>query len=99
MHNPPTLIPTHPSFRRSDKVWTKTAARPLRGTGKAAAAWAMAHFLGVPVPWSAVRQASAADRAVTQSLQAALGLMDIQVLDHVIVAPGAALSMAGQGML
>ena len=44
-------------------------------------------------------QASAADRAVTQSLQAALGLMDIQVLDHVIVAPGAALSMAGQGML
>lgn len=44
-------------------------------------------------------QASAADRAVTQSLQAALGLVDIQVLDHVIVAPGAALSMAGQGML
>ena len=44
-------------------------------------------------------QARAADRAVTQSLQAALGLVDIQVLDHVIVAPGAALSMAGQGML
>lgn len=44
-------------------------------------------------------QASAADKAVTQSLQAALGLVDIQVLDHVIVAPGAALSMAGQGML
>ncbi|TDF29982.1 JAB domain-containing protein [Delftia tsuruhatensis] len=44
-------------------------------------------------------QASAADRAVTQSLQAALGLVDIQVLDHVIVAPGASLSMAGQGML
>ncbi|WP_199139867.1 DNA repair protein RadC [Delftia sp. ASV31] len=44
-------------------------------------------------------QASAADKAVTQSLQAALGLVDIQVLDHVIVAPGASLSMAGQGML
>lgn len=52
------MIPTHPSFRRTDKVWTKTAARPLRGTGKAAAAWAMAHFLGVPVPWAAVRQRS-----------------------------------------
>ncbi|MDR3018732.1 MAG: DNA repair protein RadC [Delftia acidovorans] len=44
-------------------------------------------------------QASAADKAVTQSLQAALGLVDIQVLDHVIVAPGASLSMASQGML
>ncbi|WP_278537263.1 RadC family protein [Delftia acidovorans] len=44
-------------------------------------------------------QASAADKAVTQSLQAALGLVDIQVLDHMIVAPGASLSMAGQGML
>ena len=32
--NPPTLIPTHPSFRRTDKVWTKTAERPLRSTGK-----------------------------------------------------------------
>lgn len=59
--NPPTLIPTHPSFRRTDKVWTKTAQRPLRSTGKAAAAWCMAHFLGVPVPWSAVRQASGSE--------------------------------------
>lgn len=56
--NPPTLIPTHTSFRRTDKVWTKTAQRPLRRTGKALAAWAMAHFLGVPVPWRAVRQDS-----------------------------------------
>lgn len=44
-------------------------------------------------------QASAADRAVTQSLQAALGLVDIQVLDHVIVAPGASLSMASEGLM
>ncbi|CAB5686128.1 DNA repair protein RadC [Delftia tsuruhatensis] len=42
---------------------------------------------------------SAADRAITQSLQAALNLIDIQVLDHLIVAPGAALSMAEQGLL
>ncbi|HEX5389463.1 MAG TPA: hypothetical protein VFW67_06830 [Burkholderiaceae bacterium] len=55
------MIPTVPSFRRSDKVWTKTAERPLRSTGKALAAWCMAHFLGVPVPWSAVRQVSGAD--------------------------------------
>ncbi len=61
LHNPPTLSPTDLSFRRSDKVWTKTAERPLRSTGKAAAAWVMAHCLGVPVPWSAVRQASGAE--------------------------------------
>lgn len=59
--NPGTLIPTHPSFCRTDKVWTKTAARPLRSTGKAAAAWCMARFLGVPVPWSAVHQSSGTD--------------------------------------
>ena len=61
LHNPPTLIPSHPTFCRTDKVWTKTAERPLRSTGKAAAAWAMTHFLGVPVPWYAVRQASGAE--------------------------------------
>lgn len=44
-------------------------------------------------------QASAADKAVTQSLQAALGPVDIQVLDHVIVAPGASLSMASEGLM
>jgi len=44
-------------------------------------------------------QASAADKAVTQSLQAALGLVDIQVLDHVIVAPGASLCMASEGLM
>lgn len=44
-------------------------------------------------------QASAADKAVTQGLQAALGLVDIQVLDHVIVAPGASLSMASEGLM
>ncbi len=59
--NSPTLIPTHPTFRRTDKVWTKTAERPLRSTGKALAAWCMAHFLGVPVPWAAVRQASGSE--------------------------------------
>lgn len=59
--NPATLIPTHPSFRRTEKVWTKTADRPLRSAGKAAAAWCVAHLLGVPVPWAAVRQASGAD--------------------------------------
>ena len=44
-------------------------------------------------------QPSAADRQLTQTLRSALALVDVRVLDHVIVAPGAALSMAQEGML
>lgn len=44
-------------------------------------------------------QPSRADEALTQTLKAALLLVDVQVLDHVIVAPGNALSMAEKGLL
>jgi DNA repair protein RadC len=44
-------------------------------------------------------QPSRADEALTKTLQAALALVDVRVLDHVIVAPGAALSMAERGLL
>ncbi len=44
-------------------------------------------------------QPSRADEALTQTLKAALGLIDVRVLDHVIVAPGQALSMAEQGLV
>ena len=43
--------------------------------------------------------ASRADSMLTQTLKAALKLIDVQVLDHVIVAPGLALSMAEKGLL
>lgn len=42
---------------------------------------------------------SRADEALTQQLKAALALVDVRVLDHVIVAPGQALSMAERGLL
>jgi DNA repair protein RadC len=42
---------------------------------------------------------SRADEALTQALKAALSLVDVRVLDHVIVAPGQALSMAERGLL
>jgi len=42
---------------------------------------------------------STSDEALTRTLQAALGLLDVRVLDHVIVAPGQAFSMAAQGLL
>jgi DNA repair protein RadC len=44
-------------------------------------------------------QPSRADEALTQTLKAALALVDVRVLDHVIVAPGVALSMAEKGLL
>jgi DNA repair protein RadC len=42
---------------------------------------------------------SRSDEALTQTLKAALALIDVRVLDHVIVAPGDALSMAEKGLL
>lgn len=42
---------------------------------------------------------SAADQAITRELSAALALLDVRVLDHWIVAPGAALSMAERGLM
>lgn len=42
---------------------------------------------------------SRADDLLTRNLQSALALVDVRVLDHVIVAPGQALSMAERGLL
>ena len=44
-------------------------------------------------------QPSRADEALTQTLKTALALVDVRVLDHVIVAPGQALSMAEKGLV
>jgi DNA repair protein RadC len=42
---------------------------------------------------------SRADELITQTLKAALALVDVRVLDHVIVAPGQALSLAERGLM
>jgi len=42
---------------------------------------------------------SRADEALTQTLKAALALVDVRVLDHVVVARGLSLSMAQRGLL
>jgi DNA repair protein RadC len=44
-------------------------------------------------------QPSRADEHLTQTLKTTLALIDVRVLDHVIVAPGQALSMAERGLL
>ena len=42
---------------------------------------------------------SRADELLTRNLQAALALVDVRVLDHLIVAPGQSLSMAERGLI
>ena len=44
-------------------------------------------------------QPSQSDIQLTQNLKAALALVDVRVLDHFIVAPGAALSLAEEGQI
>jgi DNA repair protein RadC len=44
-------------------------------------------------------QPSKADEALTQTLKAALALVDVRVLDHIIVGQGESLSMAERGFL
>lgn len=77
---------------------TQTSVYPrevvLRTLHHQAAAVVLAHNH----PSGAV-QPSRADTALTQTLKAALALIDVRVLDHVIVAPGAAYSMAENGTL
>jgi DNA repair protein RadC len=44
-------------------------------------------------------QPSPADQVLTHTLKATLGLVDVRVLDHIIVAQGQALSMAEKGLM
>lgn len=48
---------SHPS--PPPRTWTKTAERPLRSRQQSLGIWLFAHWLGVPVPWHAVRQTDA----------------------------------------
>ncbi len=48
---------------------------------------------------SGIAEPSAADRRITERLQAALALMDIRVLDHIIVGRGQQYSFAEGGLL
>lgn len=48
---------------------------------------------------SGVCEPSRADEALTQTLKAALSLVDVRVLDHMVVAGGTVLSFAERGLL
>jgi DNA repair protein RadC len=48
---------------------------------------------------SGVAEPSRADEFLTQTLKAALRLVDVQVLDHIIVGQGQVVSLAERGLL
>ncbi|MGE4243526.1 RadC family protein [Ramlibacter sp.] len=89
------LIATEELFRGT---LTQTSVYPrevvMRTLHHGAAAVVLAHNH----PSGSV-QPSRADEVLTQALTAALALVDVRVMDHVIVAPGGAFSMAERGML
>lgn len=77
---------------------TQTAVYPrevvLRALHHGAASVVLAH--NHP---SGSLEPSRADEVLTQTLKSALALIDVRVLDHIIVAPGGALSMAERGLV
>ena len=77
---------------------TQTSVYPrevvLRALHHRAAAVVLAH--NHP---SGMVEPSRSDEALTGTLKAALALVDVRVLDHVIVGPGASLSFAERGLL
>jgi len=77
---------------------TQTSVYPREVVVKALAHHAASVVLAHNHPSGTV-QPSRADEALTQALKAALALVDVRVLDHVIVAQGGALSMAEKGLL
>ena len=77
---------------------TQTSVYPREVVLKALQHHAAAVVLAHNHPSGTV-QPSRADEALTSTLKAALALVDVRVLDHVIVAPGQALSMAERGLV
>ena len=77
---------------------TQTSVYPREVVKRALTLHAAAVVLAHNHPSGTV-QPSRADEHLTQTLKAALALIDVRVLDHVIVAPGQSLSMAEQGLL
>jgi DNA repair protein RadC len=69
-------------------------AKPLwiQGTERSGAHNSHNHPSGIAEP-------SRADQILTRELQNALKLVDVQVLDHIIVAAGASVSFAERGLI
>ncbi len=77
---------------------TQTSVYPREVVKRALAHNAAAVILAHNHP-SGEASPSHADRTLTRTLAEALALIDVKVLDHFIVAPGASMSFAEQGLL
>lgn len=73
-------------------VYPRELVRRALALNAAAVILAHNHPSGNPTP-------SRADEHLTQTIKSALALVDVRVLDHIITAGGAALSMAEKGMV
>ncbi len=73
-------------------VYPREVVKKALAHNASAVIFAHNHPSGEPTP-------SQADRLLTKALAEALALVDIRVLDHFIVAPGATVSFAEQGIL
>ncbi len=89
------LIAFESMFRGS---LTQTSVYPREVVKRALALNAGAVILTHNHPSGQV-EPSRADEHLTQALRAALALVDVRVLDHVVVSPSAALSFAEAGLL
>jgi DNA repair protein RadC len=87
------------SFQESFRgTLTQTSVYPREIVKAALAANAAAVIFAHNHP-SGVAQPSQADELLTRNLKEALGLVDVKVLDHFIVAGSQALSFAERGLL
>ena len=89
------VICTEEMFRGSltqTSVYPREVVKAALKNNAAAIIFAHNHPSGVAEP-------SHADEALTRSLRSALGLVDVRVLDHFIVAGSATLSFAERGLL
>lgn len=77
---------------------TSTTVHPREVVKRALALGAGAAILAHNHP-SGVAEPSRADEMLTQTLKSALGLVDVRVLDHVVVASGGWRSMAEMGLV
>ena len=77
---------------------TQTSVYPREVVKRALALNAAAVILAHNHPSGSI-EPSRADEALTQTLRAALGLIDCRVLDHVIVGGNSVTSMAERGLL
>lgn len=73
-------------------VYPREVVRAALAHGAAAVVLAHNHPSGTPQP-------SRADQALTQTLKAALSLVDVRVLDHIVVGGNLSLSFAECGLL